>query len=68
MELYWIDEEGRLQWVTRYTIESGKVYEMRALTLTWDERKDVLVLYMPRDKVRLKESLNQDDVYVADYA
>ena len=43
---------GKLVYITKYEIESGKAYEMRQVSLPWKPGKEAIVLYMPKDKVR----------------
>ena len=52
IELYSLIPGNKLAYITKYQITNGKCLEMQALRLTW-KTKDILVLYIPQDKVNV---------------
>lgn len=51
IEIYDISNQ-QFTFITKYEILNGKVLEMRSLRLKiWKKDKDILLLYMPKDKV-----------------
>lgn len=50
IELY-DTSQYKLTFVAKYEMVNGKCLEMRSIRLTWKPHKDVLLLYMPHDKV-----------------
>ncbi len=51
VELYDVTS-SKFNYIAKYKIENGKCLEMTTIKLSWKE-KHVVVLLMPKDKVRL---------------
>lgn len=55
IELYDVSD-GKYSFITKYDILTAKCLEIKSINLPWNkERKDALVLYLPKDKVREKK-------------
>ncbi len=49
IELYCVSDE-KFSFIAKYHLLNGKCFEIAKIRLTW-KTKDVIVLYMPKDKV-----------------